>query len=125
MVIERAGFFKELRHGEPTGPSLVSAVGRLQAADPEVVAHYLEKGTTLSATGTVVDDALEPANRAVAALEVATDGRWIWPRDLAYYVHVYQVEVPQALLDIIAVSGGSPPVLTHDELVRVEDELFG
>jgi len=98
MTLAQVGFFRELRHGHPNGPSLEEAVGKLHASDVGGILRYLENAPTLAATGSVVDDALSPERTAVARLEIATDGEWVWPRDLAYYVRQYDVGLPSSIV---------------------------
>jgi hypothetical protein len=126
MSVRRAGFFRELRHGDPGGPSLVESSRREPPADKESVVRYLEGGHTVAATGVLVDDALDSSRTAVAPLELVTDGAWIWPRDLAYYVRRYNVSLPDDFVTDMRRRSWQPPMLTDDELMsvaaRVRDE---
>ncbi len=97
MIISRAGFFRELPHGLPDGESLHQA---LPSADPrsadqeEKLLEYLWGNTVLVATASMADDVLDPSATAVCPLEFVTDGAWVWPRDLAYYVERYTWPCP-------------------------------
>src|SRR5262249_17046747 len=51
------GFFRELAHGDPTGPSLTLASRPAASADDEAVARYLEAGHAYRGAGRVVPDA--------------------------------------------------------------------
>jgi hypothetical protein len=118
MSLQRAGFFRELRHGAQDGPSLHESVGSLAKDHAELVAAYLEAAPVLVATGTMVDDIMDLTNRGVAPLEIATDGEWVWPRDLGYYVRHYRVAIPAAFLDRIR-SQKRPPRISAHELRRL------
>ena len=122
MIISRAGFFRELPHGLPDGESLRGAVSSGLAADQDVekLRQYLWGNTVLAASAAMVDDVLDPTATAVAPLELVTDGAWVWPRDLAYYVEKYHAAVPLPFVLNIELHGWEQPLLTRDELVQVE-----
>lgn len=122
MTIKRVGFFRELRHGGCDDPALRELLGQLAVDHVDEAVRYLVAGQTLVATGSMVDDVLDPTKRAVARLEMATDGEWVWPRDAAYYVREYRVGLPEAFLRVVAARRGIPPVLDRDALLRVEIE---
>lgn len=125
VTIERVGFFRELRHGEADGPSLSAIRDRLDAADVEMVAGYLDSAPTLAATGSLVDDVLDPGKKGVARLEIATDGAWVWPRDLGYYVRTYRVALPPEFVATIRARQGAPPAMSDADLARAEAEYLG
>src|SRR5262245_21477278 len=122
MPLRFAGFFRELRHGDPGGPSLRDVIATTPQPEQELIAHYLDTGEVLATTGSLVDDQLEPATREVARLEVLTDGIWVWPRDLSYYVMTYNAIVPSDFTEHMRRRGWRPPNLTRDELLAVEAE---
>jgi len=122
MVISRAGFFRELPHGLPDGESLRAAVSSAHTGRPdeEQLLDYLWGNTVLAATAAMVDDVLDPAATGIAPLEIVTDGAWVWPRDLAYYVQRYHVTVPLPFTLHIELRNWDQPALTPDELDRIE-----
>jgi len=124
MTLAQVGFFRELRHGHPNGPSLEEAVGKLHASDVGGILRYLENAPTLAATGSVVDDALSPDRTGVAKLEIATDGEWVWPRDLAYYVRQYDVGLPAEFIALIDSRAGLSPELDREALSRAAVEFL-
>lgn len=85
------GEFKELKHGDPAGPSLKEAV-RPQADPDEVhIVKYLLGGTVYAAAPGMVNDVLNPARPIIGALTVLTDGTYKWYSDLAHYVLQYHI----------------------------------
>ena len=124
MALLRVGFFRELRHGDPTGPSLDASRYALPADERGRVARYLRGGAILAATGTVVGDWFDPRVDPVISLGLATDGTWVWPSDLAYYVERYGVGVPDELLQHMARSDWVTPQLTSAALLQAEVEFF-
>jgi hypothetical protein len=86
--------------------------------------QYLNAGATLAATGSVVDDALDVTKKAVAPLEIVTDGIWVWPRDLAYYVEHYHIVLPSAFVEYMRTRSWNPPSLSREDLIRIEGEFL-
>jgi hypothetical protein len=124
MAMSRAGFFRELSHGSPDGPSLAESRGDEPQADEALIVRYLESAPFLAATGSFVDDYLNPANKAVARLMIATDGTWQWPLDLGYYVQEYHVRPPAEFVAHMRQRAWQPPALTQDDLIRLARQEF-
>lgn len=124
MTIRNLGFFRELRHGNPSGPSLKESIGALPPCDLDQMVHYLQEAPTLAATGSRVGDVLNPDRKSVSRLEIATDGFWVWPRDLAYYVREYRVALPDEFIRTVESLGGEPPELDDETLERLEGEVL-
>lgn len=122
MTISRAGFFRELPHGLPDGESLRAAVASAHGGRPdeEQLLDHLWGNTVLAATAALVDDVIDPSATGVAPLEMVTDGTWVWPRDLAYYVQRYHVTVPLPFSLHLELSGWRQPALSPDDLDRIE-----
>lgn len=109
------GFFRERGHGKKDGPSLVESKGQLPAGLRETVAAYLGVGRSI-ASGGVTHDVLDPEDpRPRLKLSILTDGRWVWPSDLAHYVRVYGVAVPQVFIDDGDARQWRVPILTREE----------
>jgi len=87
------GFFRELRHGKPNGPSLRQSVAKEAAPDEAKVVAYLKAGKLLVAAPGIVKDALAPAG-PIGSASILTDGAYAWPEDFAYYVARYHVRPP-------------------------------
>jgi hypothetical protein len=120
--MKRIGYFRELRHGEPDGPSLIAARDRLDPALRTQVAGYLKAGGVLATTGALTDDWFTKERR-VAPLESRTDGVWVWPADLAYYVEHYGTEVPAEFIRHTEAHGWVAPMLTDEELIDIARAL--
>jgi hypothetical protein len=121
MGLIRVGFFRELRHGKPDGPSLRDSIGSGEP-DEAAIVQYLYTGATLAATGSMVDDYLNSDRKAIAPLEIATDGRWVWPRDLAYYVAEHHVRLPSAFVEHMRERGWKAPEFTLADMEKIETE---
>jgi hypothetical protein len=65
--IQLVGFFRELKHGRPDGPSLREGVADEAGPFDEEIARYLETApVVLASAGLAVDDVLDPSNKGVA-----------------------------------------------------------
>jgi hypothetical protein len=122
-MVRKLGFFRELGHGDEDGPSLVEARQTAPTMDQDHMAQYLDAGRTVAATGVLVDDVLDPGITGVAPLELVTDGPWVWPRDLAYYVRQYNVSLPEDFASHVRKRAWQPPALTDAELVAVAERM--
>ncbi|TMR08214.1 hypothetical protein ETD86_48800 [Nonomuraea turkmeniaca] len=121
-MIKQAGFFRELEHGDPSGPSIHMSLGNLAGEVNEIV-DYLSDAPILAATGTTVKDILGERGAIIGIINIQTDGEWAWPSDLAYYVEKYRVGIPDELGKRIA-HLHSPPRLSVEELTALADTFF-
>lgn len=111
--MEAFGFFRELGHGLPSGPSLEDARDPSMPSEERArLAGYLRSGHVVAATSALVDDVLDPSRTEVSTMNVVTDGHWVWPADLAYYVEQYGVTLPDALA---ARAHAGPPDVSDGE----------
>jgi hypothetical protein len=123
-MLRKAGFFRELRHGDRDGPSLADATADGGgSAEHTNAAAYLQRGAVLATTGMHVDDVLDPSNREIAELAILTDGTWVWPGDLAYYVHRYGATLPDEFVRHMESQDWLPPPLTDADLRGLESQL--
>ena len=124
LTISKVGFFRELRHGSAYGPSIHDHRRDPAQPDEARIVQYLSAAATLAATGSMAAGALDATRKAVARLETATDGKWVWPRDLAYYVDTYHIVLPSEFVEHMRRGSWNPPSLSREDLMRIEDELF-
>ena len=94
MKLLHVGFYRELPHGEPDGPSLLEAVSDSPAEGEELLVRYLEQGIAYVVCAGVVEDVIDPSRGIIGAPHALTDGVWAWPADLAYYVREYHARLP-------------------------------
>jgi hypothetical protein len=116
MNLRRVGFFRELRHGDPGGPSLRELINPSPTPNEERILAYLRSGEIIASTGATIGDVLDPSKSDVAVLEIATDGVWAWPADLTYYVASYHVTLPDDFTLHLERNGWIVPPLTDTEV---------
>jgi hypothetical protein len=116
--MQAVGFFRELGHGLPAGPSLHDAIADpLPPGERSAVAGYLRACHVLAATSVMADDALDPDRRSVSPIDVHTDGDAVWPEDFAYYVEEYGARPPADLLE--RARTGTVPDVPREQLDAV------
>jgi hypothetical protein len=97
-TLTRIGFFRELRHGKPDGPSLHESLGSKAGPHDIELVRYLRSGAVLMAAPGVVRDVLIPESDVIGSLSILTDGTYAWPSDLAHYVERHHARVPPQFL---------------------------
>lgn len=122
--MEQLGFFRELPHGDPDGPSLLEAERRTRD-DEAAIVRYLAESPVLAVSGSVVHDILDPQHPVAGRNAVRTDGSWIWPDDLAYYVATYHVDLPAEFIEHGTQAHWAVRTLSQAELEELEQEMFG
>lgn len=118
------GEFRELRHGNSGGPSLIAAVRSEGEPYEEDLVRYLRAGSVIAATGSAVYDFLSPTSEFIGSLQLLTDGEWFWHTDLAHYVERYHVPVDDRFVDHARLRGWVPPQLSDDQFVQIENTFF-
>jgi len=123
--VKSIGYFRQLDHGTPDGPDLIEAIGDpLSEAEREPVARYLRAGFPLVVTGSLGTDFFAPERGEVSRINTLTDGEFLWPEDLAYYVETYGARPPADFLAHVRAQG-SPPRLNKDEVAALITRLRG
>jgi len=101
MKVERVGFFRELRHGDPNGESLKNIINNCAKADENKIIDYLKSGVVWVACGGATSDVLNPSNGIIGPPDILTDGSWVWPADLIYYVQQYHITLDENFINHI------------------------
>src|SRR5262249_47215801 len=89
---------RECGGGGTSLPSLSDAISTQPQDHEEEIARYLERAPNYCAMGKVVGDALNPSEAAILFPGTNTDGLYLWPLELAYYVRKYHVRLPREFL---------------------------
>ncbi|MCM2412808.1 hypothetical protein [Streptomyces sp. RKAG290] len=56
---------------------------------------------------------------------IITDGTWVWPLELQYYIRRYHVELPEDFLVAVRAANYTPPEISSARYVEIVDEIFG
>ena len=99
MKFRRQGFYKEMLQGEESNPSIFVCVDKINPKEAEKICQYLNEGKVLIACGGIVEDIINPDNGLAGCPELKTDGIWVWPGDLAYYIKQYHLELDKEFIE--------------------------
>jgi hypothetical protein len=124
MPLLRAGFFRELEHGNRQGPSIIEATNQIAPPDRNRVVQYLRSGSVLAATACLAAEDWFDSTKTSGSVEVLTDGVWAWPGDLAYYVENYGVGIPAEFLAHMHANKWCRNPLSCQELLEAEANWF-
>ena len=114
MDIRSIGYFSEMPHGKLTNPSIKECVGKGNKDLINQICKYLESGVTLVTSPGVASDVINPERGEIGTLSALTDGTWLWPGDLAYYVRNYSIELPDEFIQSMVNNNWSVPIKIED-----------
>lgn len=118
-----AGFFRELSYCDDSSPSILDSTGRLPSADKQRVLRYLMAGTVAEELLLVTTDVLHEDRPPIGGLELLTDGEWLWPSDLAYYIEIYDCGIPDAFREHMATRKWKPRAISATDIDEVMTSL--
>ena len=121
MELRKVGFYRELGHGDRDGPSLLDQCGDLDAALSIELSRYLSAGEVIVASAGAFEDVLAPEKGRLDALGYMTDGEWVWPTDLQYYVRNYRVGLPSEFVNHVIKENWRMRSFTEEEIDRIAD----
>lgn len=120
MKLKRIGFFRELDHGDPTGPILTELVNDKFQPDEQIVLDYLRNGLLLIGCPGMVGDVLDKSAGPIGSPDIMTDGTWAWPGDLPFYVERYHLTLPAEFIDHVRGRRLEPLAIGEVELSDLE-----
>ncbi len=121
--LREAGFFREMTYGysatidDRRKPSLLESIHRLDRTDKEKITAYLTSGNVLFMAYGVSKDVL-CFGKIIGTMAILTDGIWVWPKDLAYYVEEYDVALPDDFITHMRETGWQAAMMTSEEMAR-------
>jgi len=90
-------------------PSLRDNIHAEAQEHEDEIARYLEIAPSYSGMGTIVGDVLNPNAQVILFPGRRTDGVFVWPAELSYYVRRYHLRVPDLLVERMASLNWQPP----------------
>jgi hypothetical protein len=106
-------------------PSMDDHAGDVGESERGRIADYLAGGHPVVMSPALADDALDPGRKAVAEVGILTDGVWLWPAELAYYVRVHGLAPSPEHIRHMEDNGWRVPDLSRERLVEIADGLNG
>lgn len=84
----------------------------------DAVLRFLRSGIPILAARTLRDDAVDPARRRCVPLTFSTDGEWIWPGELAYYLKVHGIWPEEEFLAYMRAHHYTPTKASKEQVNR-------
>ncbi len=124
MNLKTVGYFKEMPHGRDTDESIFNYIGKGESADIDNICHFLDDGIIFIATPGIVEDVINPDKGTAGIPNGCTDGTWLWPGDLSYYVKNYNLKLPDEFINTMRQADWKVPI-TIDDLDCENFEIDG
>ena len=91
-------------------PSLRDFLTTEAHPDEENISKYLENAPAYAGLGKTVGDVLDPDAKVTLFPGTRTDGTYIWPSELAYYVRKYHLRLSSDFVERMASLNWKPPL---------------
>ncbi len=98
MELKTVGYFKEMPHGKETDNSIFDFINKENHDNIEKIYQYLKSGVEFVVSPEVTHDIISPEKGTSGVSSSYTDGVWLWPGDLAYYVKNYNLKLPEEFI---------------------------
>ncbi len=96
----------------------------LDAAERERVLDYLRAATVVLHTDATMEDVVDPARGAVVPTAFRSDGSWIWPDIVSYFLDEHGLAPDERLLAHVRNADGPPAPLDAVTTHHVLEHLF-
>lgn len=98
----------------------------LTSVEKRQIAEYLGSGTVVLSAMSTSEDELDPSRPAEVPKMYCTDGVWVWPMAMAYYLHWDDVAPPRDFLDHIRRKNyQQPEVVAPDAMQQAKALVLG
>lgn len=98
MKLKRQGFYKEMPHGNKNDLSILQFIREEGEVEEDKIYQYLKEGIVLVSCGGIVKDVINSDKGIAGCPDILTDGYWLWPGDLAYYVKEYHLQLEKKFI---------------------------
>ncbi len=115
MDLIRKGYFREMPHGLDSDPSIKDYINYSYDKDyKDNICNYLETGIPVAICAGTVEDVIDPSSGNAGVPSSYTDGTWIWPGDLVYYVRKYNLKLDEEFTDTMSNNEWTIPIKEED-----------
>lgn len=102
MKLKTVGYYKEMPHGHETGNSIFDFINKGSQEYIDKIYQYLKSGVEFVVSPEVTHDIITPEKGTSGIASSYTDGIWLWPGDLAYYVKNYNLKLPDEFISTMS-----------------------
>lgn len=114
------GFFKGARYAAPDDPTPVPDALTQESAN--LIAAYLRSGHLVAMSPMRSRDIFDEKKK-LESLKYLTDGRWVWPSDLIYYVERHRVLLPREFVEHALETGQVADLMLDLDLEAIREAL--
>jgi hypothetical protein len=124
IQLKPCGFFKEFAYGEGESQSVKDAVCDEPQANEQLIIAYLKNGHLFVISPCVNQDVIACDGRLASPSGIQTDGVWMWPLELAYYVEKYHLELPSEFIVHLQANKWEVPFISQTTLAQLCERNF-
>ena len=128
MELKSVGHFKEMSHGSWSSLSIREYIYKESYENIDKICSYLESGIAIIVSPELTEDVLAVGKCTGCTSSEYTDGTWVWPGDLAYYVRNYNLALPAEFKEHMKKNDWTIPViektLDNESLVIDGNRLY-
>ena len=110
MKLKSVGFYKELSRSDKYKESIFDSINSVNSFEKEKVCKYLEDGLVLVVVPETSEDVINPEKGVTGTSSEKTDGTWLWPEYLSYYVRNYNLKLPDDFLETMQKNNCNIPI---------------
>ena len=116
MILMRTGYYCEMHHGEADDPSIFEAK-KVDYSEESLrkILGYLRNGIVIAAASDYSQDVINYENGIAGCPDALTDGKWLWPGDLQYYVKNYSIALDPDFINTMINNNWQTPI-SEDEI---------
>ena len=114
MELKTVGYYREMPLGLEQNPSIKEFINLENPDQVEAICQYLRNGTLLIASFGLTTDVIDPEKGISGTPSAYTDGTWVWPGDLVYYVEKYLLKLPEDFIQTMEENHWINPVADAD-----------
>jgi len=99
LYLTKQGFYKEMAYGSDNDSSIKPFIDtETDKGLIDKVCKYLDSGIVIMECCGTTLDALNQDNGIAGVPSLLTDGVWVWPGDLSYYVKKYKIKLDDSFI---------------------------
>ena len=87
------GVYNEMPYGKTSDLSIMDFIGQEDDDNILKICNYLEHGIVIIHSSEVLNDVIDYSKGIAGTATALTDGVWLWPGDLSYYVRNYKLKL--------------------------------
>lgn len=127
MKLMMEGFFKEMNYGR-FSLSINDYIREKGDEEEEQIIKYLESGIVYLQSPVKIKDIINYKKGVIGHVRFLTDGSWLWPAELAYYVKIYHLRLNDKFIETMRRNDWQIkdiPPLDYSKIELINDNWLG